>query len=92
MMEFTAMTLVLLASVARVTFAQTSSDELFLNACQLFTNASLYYEFEEDVIARHSIYEDPLGGQRRITCFINTYGKHVRQVKVNRIFFLVQLA
>ena len=65
MMEFyTTLTLVLLASAAHIAFAQTSSEGLLLNACQISTNHSLEIEFLEYVIARHSIYGDNSKGQR----------------------------
>ena len=64
-MEFTVTTLMLMTSLARIAFAQTSLNELLLNACQVYDNDTLYYEFRDYVIARHSIYEDVHEGQRR---------------------------
>ena len=76
-MELTPLTLVLLASVAHIAFSQTSLDELSLNACQIYTNKTLAYDFVDYVIARHSIYEDVHQGQQRIilTCSNYVYAK-----------------
>ena len=74
MMAFTATTFALLVSAAHIAFAQTSlEEELFQNACQVKTNKTVYIDFLNYVIARHSIYEDDLEGQRRmmfLTCFV----------------------
>lgn len=64
MMEFTATTLVLLASIAHIAFAQPPLDELLLNACQVYYNPSLSDEFLSYTIARHSIFEDVNDGQQ----------------------------
>ena len=73
-MAFTAMTFALLISAAHIAFAQTPTPkELFENACQIETNETVYRDFLNYVIARHSIYEDDLQGQRSmmfLTCIV----------------------